>query len=152
MSKYINMRPIDIIDMPKFNDRPIYGDASAVSKGRQDTMPGYAVRQNMRKTSRRKVKTTSVVGSMLLFAAAALLYVGNVITVNNLAKEVNDLNAQYRKVVAMNELIKAEINRKSSLDRISLLAQEELAMTNPNEAPTWFEIDRAKEAELLDNK
>lgn len=145
-------KQMDIVDMPKFNDRPIYGDALAYPSNRQGSSPGSAVRSNTKKSKRRKVKTTNVVGSMIMFAAAALLYVGNVIAVNSLAKEVSDLNVQYRKIVAVNELLRADINRKSSLDRISLLAQEQLDMTNPKEAPTWFEIDREKEQELVQNQ
>jgi len=143
---------MDIVDMPKFNDRPIYGDALAYPSSRQGNPSGFVARPNTKKSTRRKVKTTNVVGTMILFAAAALLYVGNVIAVNTLAKEVSDLNVQYRKIVAVNELLRADINRKSSLDRISLLAQEQLDMTNPNEAPTWFEIDREKEKDLLQNQ
>jgi cell division protein FtsB len=83
-----------------------------------------------------------------LIATAALLYVGNVIAVNNLAKEVNDLQSKHNQIVSTNEVIKAEINRKASLERISLMAQEKLGMTNPKEAPVWFEIDPEKETEV----
>ncbi|MFA6542208.1 MAG: hypothetical protein WCT99_11445 [Bacteroidota bacterium] len=148
MAKNVKHTPLEIAEMPKFNDRQIYGSGLALPRDPQAATPGYAVRPNVRKTTRRKVKTTNVVGMMILFAAAALLYVGNVIAVNNLAKETNDLNNRYHQILGMNELIKAEINRKSSLDRIGLLAQEQLGMTNPKDAPVWFDVDRVKEAEL----
>ena len=67
---------------------------------------------------------------------------------HNLAKEVNDLQAHYNQIVSTNEVIKAEINHKASLERISLMAQEKLGMTNPKEAPTWFEVDKEKELEV----
>lgn len=68
----------------------------------------------------------------------------NVIAVNNLAKEVNDLNMKHNQILRTN-VIKAEINWKASLERISLMAQEKLGMVNPKEAPTWFEVDGEKE-------
>ncbi len=149
MAKQSQQAPMEVVDMPRFNDRQIYGSSIALPKDLQSVAPGYAMRPNVKKTTRRKVKTTNVVGVMILFAIAALLYVGNVIAVNNLAKEVNDLNTRYNQILGMNELLKAEINRKSSLDRIGLLAQEQLGMTNPKEAPIWFDVDHEKELELI---
>lgn len=148
MAKRSEQFPLDIAANPAGSDRRIYSDTIALPYTDQNRMPGYAVRTNARTKKRSKVKTTNVVGGMILFAAAALLYVGNVIAVNNLAKEVNDLTAKYHKTVAVNELLRTEINRKSSLDRISLMAQEELDMVNPSEAPAWFEVDRQKVQEL----
>lgn len=151
MAKHYQHTPIEVAEMPRFNDRQIYNNnATTYPADPQAAVPGYVVRQNVRKPAKRKVKTTNVVGVMILVAVAALLYVGNVIAVNNLAKEVNDLNIHYKQIVSMNELIRAEINRKSSLDRIGLLAQEQLEMTNPKEAPVWFDVDKEKEAELLE--
>lgn len=149
MAKSIHNNPIDVVDMPKFNDRQIYNSAITFPLDPQAATPGYAIRQNVRTTkTRRKTKTSNIVGILFLVAVVALLYVGNVIAVNNLAKEVNDLNARYNQIISTNELIKAEINRKASLERISLMAQEKLGMTNPKEAPVWFEVDAQKEIEV----
>lgn len=136
--------------MPKFDDRPIYNNAIAVPADPQSINPGYALpRQNVRRVNAKKrAKTSNIVGILFLVATAALLYVGNVIAVNNLAKEVNDLNAKHNQIISTNEVIKAEINRKASLERISLMAQEKLGMTNPKEAPVWFEVDAEKVAEV----
>ncbi len=141
--------PIETVEMPEFNDRQIYNNAISFPADPQAATPGYAVRQNVRiSRSRKKTKTSDVVGILFLVAVAALFYVGNVIAVHNLAKEVNDLHAQYNQIISTNEVIKAEINRKASLERISLMAQEKLGMTNPKEAPTWFEADREKELDV----
>ncbi len=136
--------------MPAFNDRPIYNNAIAMPSDMSAENPGYALpRQNVRRVNvKKRAKTSNIVGLLFLIATAAVLYVGNVIAVNNLAKEVNDLNARYNQIVSTNEVIKAEINRKASLERISLMAQEKLGMTNPKEAPTWFEIDPDRIAEV----
>lgn len=134
--------------MPKFNDRQFYNNAVAFPVDPQSATPGYAVPQNVRTSrSRKKTKTSNVVGILFLVAIIAVLYVGNVIAVNNLAKEVDDLQYRYTQIVSTNEVIKSEINRKASLERISLMAQEKLGMINPKEAPEWFAVnaDRAEE-------
>lgn len=150
MAKNFKNNPIDIVDMPKFNDRQFYNNAIAVPVDPQPNIPGYAVpRQNIRRVNvKKRTKTSNVVGILFLIAAVALFYVGNVIAVNNLAKEVNDLNNKHNQIISTNEVIKAEINRKASLERISLMAQEKLGMTNPKEAPVWFEVDPEKENEV----
>jgi cell division protein FtsB len=113
----------------------------------QTSAPGYAVRPN-KKTSSRKHSTSNIVGALFGLAVVSLLYTSNVITVNQLAKEVNDLNDRYAKIVSANELLKAEINRKSSLERINRIATEDLGMVNPKEAPVWFEIDTEQLEEI----
>jgi cell division protein FtsB len=149
MAKEYIHTPIEVVDMPEFSDRQIYNHALTFQADPQASAPGYAIRQNVRTSkARKKTKTSNIVGILFLAASAALLYVGNVIAVHNLAKEVNDLQAQYNQIISTNEVIKAEINRKASLERISLMAQEKLGMTNPNEAPEWFEVDKEKELEV----
>jgi len=150
MAKNYSNNSIDVVEMPKFNDRQIYNNAIAVPLETQTNVPGYAIpRQNVRRVNTKKrTKTSNIVGILFLIATVALLYVGNVIAVNNLAKEVSDLNAKHNQIISTNEVIKAEINRKASLERISLMAQEKLGMTNPKEAPVWFEVDPEKEIEV----
>lgn len=111
------------------------------------TAPGYVVRPN-KKAVRRKHSTFNIVSGLFLLAVVSLLYTGNVIAVNQLMKEVNDLSRRYNSIVSGNEVLKAEIARKSSLDRISTMAKEEVGLTNPKEPPVWFEIDQDKLEEL----
>ncbi|MEW6060326.1 MAG: septum formation initiator family protein [Bacteroidota bacterium] len=149
MKKNLPHTPIDVVEMPAFNDRAIYNNALSVPLDPQVAAQGYADRHNVRVVkSRRRTKTSNIVGILFLVAVLAVIYVGNVIAVNNLAKEVNDLNARYTQILSTNEVIKAEINRKASLERISLLAQEKLNMVNPREAPVWFEVSTEKVEEV----
>ena len=118
-----------------------------VVSGQQTSVPNNEIRQN-RKTVRRKHSTFNIVSGLFLLAALSLLYTGNVIAVNQLMKEVNDLNNRYNSIVSNTEVLKAEIARKSSLDRISQMAKEEIGLTNPKEPPVWFEVDQDKIEEL----
>ena len=142
--------PIGIADMPSMSDRQIYNSALAFPLDPQAVNPGYAARQNIKRSSRRKAKTSNIVGILFGIALIALGYTHNVITVNTLSREVNDLNAHYTTIISVNEVLKAEIARKASLDRIGLIAQERLGMTNPKEQPVWFEIDHEKLQEVLE--
>lgn len=150
MAKSFQNNPLGIVDMPKFNDRQIYNNVITMPHDLQANVSGYALpRQNVRRVNTKyRTKTSNIVGVLFIVATVALLYVGNVIAVNNLAKEVNDLNMRYNQIISTNEVIKAEINRKASLERISLMAQEKLGMTNPKEAPSWFEVYSEKEIEV----
>ncbi len=118
-----------------------------VVSGQQTAAPNNEIRQN-RKTVRRKHSTFNIVSGLFLLAALSLLYTGNVIAVNQLMKEVNDLNNRYNSIVSNTEVLKAEIARKSSLDRISQMAKDEIGLTNPKEPPVWFEVDQDKIEEL----
>ena len=118
-----------------------------VVSDQQAPSPSRETRTN-RKTVQRKHSTFNIVSGLFLLAAMSLLYTGNVIAVNQLMKEVNDLNNRYNSIVSNTEVLKAEIARKSSLDRISLMAKEEVGLTNPKEPPAWFEVDQDKIDEL----
>lgn len=152
MAKTLKNIPHDTAAMPDFNDRPFYSNAVPPSADVPANIPGAsAQRGNVRRVSvKKRTKTSNIVGYLFVGAAAALFYVGNVIAVNNLAKEVNDLRQKHAQILSTNEVIKAEINRKASLERITLMAQEKFGMMNPKEAPVWFEVDAAKESAVND--
>ncbi|HTX17281.1 MAG TPA: septum formation initiator family protein [Bacteroidota bacterium] len=125
--------------------RYIYnGGVASLPQGFQPAEP----RPVNRKAVRRKHSTFNIVGALFILAAACLLYTGNVIAVNQLMKDVNDLNVRYNTIASNNEVLKAEIARKSSLDRIGTMAKDELGLVNPKEPPVWFEVDQDKVDEL----
>jgi cell division protein FtsB len=140
MEKLLRNRASVVSTATVSDGRYIYND---LGSDPQSANPGYAVRPN-KKAVRRKHSTFNIVSLLFFFAIICLLYTSNVITVNQLAKEVNDLTIKYNAIANANELLKVEINRKSNIDRISSLATEELGMINPKEPPVWFEINREK--------
>ncbi len=89
-----------------------------------------------------KRKRRSILARILLLVAISFLivfYVWNKITVNRLLVEVNDLQNQYQKIQADNDLLRAEINRKASLERIVTMAGK-LGLIYPKQQPVWFEV------------
>jgi cell division protein FtsL len=105
---------------------------------------GVAAPPRNRKFAKRKVSTFNVI--LFLFGAAAVivLYISNIIAVDRLLTEINRLQQQYDRILSEQEILKAEVNRLSSLERIHRKAAEELGLVNPKEPPVWIEIDREK--------
>ena len=120
-----------------------------LGKDPQAATPGYAMRPN-RKATKRKISVFSVVLMLLAIGVGTVLYISNVIAVNRLAAEVNDIRLRLDKVQNTNDGLQAEINKKSSWDRIGKIATEELNLRYPKEQPGFFSIDREKLKELSD--
>jgi len=108
-----------------------------------DPGPGqseYLTRGN-RPLKRRKKSPFKIVSLIVIISAVIVFYVWNKITVNRLAGEVEVLGEKLKKTESMNEIYRAEINRKSNLDKITKLAAERLDMVFASEQPVWFEVD-----------
>jgi hypothetical protein len=100
----------------------------------------YLTRGN-RPLKRRKKSPFKIVSLIVIVSAVIVFYVWNKITVNHLAQEVDVLGDKLKKVESMNEVYRAEISRKSTLDKITKLAAERLGMVFASEQPVWFEVD-----------
>ena len=90
---------------------------------------------------RRKQSPLNIIVLLFVISVIIVLYVWNKISVNRLAVEVNDLHNQYQKIVSANEVLRAEINKKSSLERIEKIAVEQIGLTYPKEQPIWFNVN-----------
>ena len=102
---------------------------------------GYAIRPN-KKAARRKISTFNIILVLLGCALAIVLYISNIIAVNQLAAEVNQLQAMYDKIENVHAVLSSEISRKSGRDRIGKLAIEQLGLKYPIEQATRFDIDQ----------
>lgn len=138
-SKEINNAEIQI---PLFQDRPIYG-GDAVLYDPQAAAPGYAVKPQ-RAPAVRKTKTSTIMLVVFCVVAGCLFYTSTVIAVLRMGREMNELTMRYNTILSTNEVLRADINRKSNLERITQLAADNAGMVNPSEAPAWFDIDHAR--------
>ncbi len=100
----------------------------------------YLTRGN-RPLKRRRKSPFKIVSLIVFVSALIVFYVWNKITVNHLAAEVQDLGTKLKKIESMNEVYRAEISRKSNLDKITRLASERLQMVFASEQPVWFEVE-----------
>ena len=101
-----------------------------------------------RKVQTRKRSPLVMIIAVLGISLLIVLYVWNKITVDRLVVDVNDLQMQYAKVVNANDILRAEINKKSSLERIGKIATDQLHLISPKEQPIWFEVDADRLKEL----
>jgi cell division protein FtsL len=91
-----------------------------------------------------KKKKRSPFNVMLIMfgvAIAIVLYVGNVITVQQLLKDVSDEQARLQQILNEQEMLKAQINRMSSLERIRKMAEDDLGLHNPKGPPQWIQVN-----------
>jgi cell division protein FtsL len=80
---------------------------------------------------------------LFLAAVGIILYISNIIAVNRLVVEVNDLQQKYAAVMNENEILRAEVNRRASLERIGKIATEKLGLQHPKEQPQTLEVDES---------
>lgn len=108
---------------------------------------GYALRPN-RKTVRRKVSTFNIILLLFGVGGAVVLYINNIITINRLSAEINQLQMRCDSIVNVNASLRAEVNTKSTWERISVVASDQLGLRPAKHQPVWFSIDRDRAREL----
>ncbi len=109
----------------------------------QSRIPGYAPRPN-RKAIKRKRSTFQIVLVLFGCGLGIVLYIGNILQVNQTALEVGRLQTEYARLQNANALLKAEIDRKSGWERINKIANERLGLRYPTRQPVWIEVDEER--------
>lgn len=123
--------------------------SDSVSKDRRlmytdDISQSVRTNEPMNRSSNLPKRTSSTFITMAaLFGAAVviILYISNIIAVNRLAVEVGELQQKYEALNNGNEILRAEINRRSRLERIGKIAADQLGLRYPKEQPQLLEID-----------
>ncbi|MDH4069470.1 MAG: cell division protein FtsL [Ignavibacteria bacterium] len=109
-------------------------------KKRVSELESPVLRLNRRGVQRRVSPLTVI---LLLFGLATIsvLYIGHIITVNHLAVDADNLQAEYDKLVQSGDQLRAEIDRKSARERIVGIATTQLDMRPPNGQARWITVD-----------
>jgi cell division protein FtsL len=97
---------------------------------------------------KRRSSTFNAMAVLFLAAVAIVLYISNIIAVNRLVVEVGELEQKYAAVMNGNEILRAEINRRSSLERIGKIASEQLGLRHPKQQPQVLDVD----GKLMNNR
>jgi len=116
-------------------------DRRFVYNGEPSTVSTDSVLRPNRPVRRKPRSTSSLIVALMVISLLVVLYIWNKIMVNRLAEEVNNLQNQYQKIVNANEILRAEINQKSRLERIREIATKQIGMTYPKQPPIWFDIE-----------
>ena len=120
-------------------DRRIVYNGEFVSPAKE------TISRNNRPVKRRKRSPFTFMFILVTASIVVVFYIWNKIAVNRLAGEVNDLQNQYQKILSANEILRAEINQKSKLERIGKIATDKLGMTYPKDQPIWFELNAGQQ-------
>ena len=90
---------------------------------------------NQSNQKKKPKKRFHIFATIILAAIITILYISNLMYVNKLLDHVHKLNREYDKVLNKNELIKQEIIRLESPDRIIPYAEKNLNMVISANAP-----------------
>lgn len=107
---------------------------------KRPAVPGYALRSN-RKSVHRKISTFYVILMLFGFGIAMIFYVNNIITVNRLASDIAQLDQKLNTIRNVNAALRAEVTKKAALERIGVIARDELNMQFRPVEPTVLDVD-----------
>jgi cell division protein FtsB len=94
-----------------------------------------------KKQKKRRVSPFTIVLFLLGGAVSSVLYIGNILAVGHLIVQINVLETKHQQILNEQELLKAQINRLSGMERIQQLAHDQLGLRNLRQLPVWIEID-----------
>jgi len=129
--------------------RLIYSGTMPPPPGEAPTGDSFAPRN--RKTVKRKVSPFNIILMLMGLAAAIVLYIGNIIAVDQLVHDIHRNEVRLQDILNEQEILRARINQMSSLERIRARAEGELGLRNPNTAPGWLQVDPEKVREIQES-
>lgn len=123
--------------------RLIYGGTMPIPP-QAELPPGTTLPPANRRYTRRKVSPFNIILVLMGTAAAVVLYISNVIAVNQLVDDIHRSDVQLQEILSDQEALRARINQMSSLERIRKRAEDELGLKNPADVPGWIDVDQEK--------
>ncbi len=133
-------------DTPPLAPSPDQRDA--VYSSRPDTVTGASIAKPRNRTAtRRRVSPFSIVLGLIATAVASVVYISNIITVGQLVVRIGDLQSRHQRLLNEQEMLRAQINRMSSLERVRTMAEQDLGLRNSAAVPGWLVVspDRVNE-------
>lgn len=109
--------------------------------------PQTTVEPQAVKKQRKILNRWSVFLLIIVSAGGSVLYVSNVVKVQELLKDVQRLERSRDSLVSANEALRSQMTRLQSAERIHRLAQEKLGMIEPTSAPITIERKELKKEE-----
>ncbi|TSA24958.1 hypothetical protein D4R75_00395 [bacterium] len=123
--------------------RLIYGGTMPIPP-QAELPPGTTLPPANRRYIRRKVSPFNIILVLMGTAAAIVLYISNVIAVNQLVNDIHKSDVRLQEILSDQEALRARINQMSSLERIRKRAEDELGLKNPADVPGWIDVDQEK--------
>jgi len=123
--------------------RMIYNGTMPIP-AQNETPAGVTLPPSNRRYAHRKVSPFNIVVILILSAVFIVLYIGNIIAVDQLVSDIHKSDVRLQEIQSEQEVLRARINQMSSLERIRKRAEDELGLKNPTDAPGWIEVDPEK--------
>jgi len=102
--------------------------------------PSPAPRTN-RPVRPRKRSLFTIIAMLFVISILIVFYVWNKISVNKLTVEINDTQREIEKIEGTIKYLETEISKKSSLERINLIATQQLNLIEPKKQPIPLLLD-----------
>ena len=134
-------RGIEQAEARELERRYVYGG------GAPGAPAGSPLRPN-RPGARRRVSTFNVMLLLFGIGGAIVFYINNILSINRLASDTGQLEAELQKLEGINASLRTDVARGSALERIGALAQEELGLHPASTQQIWFTVDRDRLREL----
>jgi cell division protein FtsL len=133
---------VSTISIPRIREARdmVYNGTDTISSKETTTHDGTPLAVN-KKQNRRKVSPFTIILILIGGAVASVLYIGNILAVGRLMAQNNQMQIKHRQILNGQELLKAQINRLSNLERIQLIARDQLGLQNSKQLPIWIEIN-----------
>jgi cell division protein FtsL len=134
--------PVSSISIPRIREARdmVYNGTDTVQNREATTTDGIPLALN-KKPHRRKVSPFTIILILFSTAVASVLYIGNILAVGRLMMQNNQLQIKHQQILNGQELLKVQINRLSSLERVQQVARDQLGLQNSKQLPVWIEID-----------
>ena len=134
-------RGIEAAETRELERRYVYGG------GGPAPATGGPLRRN-RTGVRRRVSTFNVMILLFGIGGAIVFYINNILSINRLASETGQLEAEVQKLEGINASLRTDVANRSALERISPVAQGALGLRASATQQIWFTIDRDRVREL----
>jgi cell division protein FtsL len=137
------VEPSSSISIPRIREaRDLVYSSPAQSSADQEIRPEGET-QLLRKKQRtaRKISPFNVILILIGVAIVSVLYISNILMIGRLLIQIDRLQAKHQQLQNEKEILTAQINRLSNLDRIQQLARDQLGVQNPKQLPQWIQVD-----------
>ena len=131
------------ISIPRIREaRDLVYSNPAESEGEDDARSvGDSLLLRKKPRAGRRISPFNVILILIGVAIVSVLYISNILMIGRLLTQIDRLQAKHQQLQNEKDLLAAQINRLSNLERIQELAQTQLGMQNPKQLPQWIQVD-----------